>query len=70
MFIHFVEALLVSALFLFVSTSAKADLVQDSQCPEVVYGDVNHGYIYSPNYPDDYPDGVECTYTIKVSSYP
>ncbi|KAI1701402.1 CUB domain-containing protein [Ditylenchus destructor] len=38
----------------------------NAHCPDTVISNVTSGVIYSPSFPDDYPDNRECIYTITV----
>lgn len=49
--------------------SSKIALQSSKICPKVEKVNDLYGYVKSPKYPEDYPDGVECIYTITVGKF-
>ena len=38
----------------------------DGNCPKIDWKNLSSGSLYSPNFPENYPNNVNCTYFITV----
>jgi len=56
----------ISTIILLIGRLNADSLANDAKCPDVQYQDPSYGYVYSPNFPGDYLDDIECIYKIKV----
>uniref|UniRef100_A0A915E526 cysteine dioxygenase n=1 Tax=Ditylenchus dipsaci TaxID=166011 RepID=A0A915E526_9BILA len=46
--------------------SSESIFVGGLYCPDSIFENVTSSYIFSPGFPDDYPDNRDCIYKIKV----
>uniref|UniRef100_A0A915CMW5 CUB domain-containing protein n=1 Tax=Ditylenchus dipsaci TaxID=166011 RepID=A0A915CMW5_9BILA len=60
--------ILFISIIIFEAKSANKDFALESSlyCPDSIFENATSGFIFSPGFPDDYPDNRDCIYKIKV----